>query len=135
MVKIKYILLLLCLVILGCGKDNDDELPNVDSDIVGKWQLEATRISPGGIVDWSNIANGEIYDFLDNGTFQLSNSKECDMTSIGTYSLKEDNLALEFLCDSETRKPNYFFWFNEGKLVLGFIGCIEGCSYRFKKIN
>ncbi|EAR01714.1 hypothetical protein FB2170_14338 [Maribacter sp. HTCC2170] len=120
---------------LACSSDKDINDVEIDYEIIGQWQLDATKISPGGIVDWSSVTNGEIYDFKSNGTFELSNTKQCSEVIIGTFSIKDDQLSFQYLCDSEQRNPSYNMWFEDGKLTLGFIGCIEECSYRYRPLN
>jgi len=130
----KYMPTILFVLFLGCA---DDDLSNnqVDHDIVGQWQLEATKISPGGIVDWSNVTNGEIYEFKTEGTIVLSKWDACKGPISGTFAVYEDKLFLRFSCDSTLHEPSYNIWFEEGKLILGFVGCIEECSYRFRAIK
>ncbi len=130
----KYIPTILCVLFLGCV---DDDLNNnqIDHNIVGQWQLEATKISPGGMVDWSDVTNGEIYEFKTDGTIVLSKWDACKGPIRGTFAIYEDKLFLSFPCDSTLYEPSYHIWFEEGKLILGFVGCIEECSYRFKAIK
>jgi len=129
----KYILPILLLFVLGCTDDDlNDKL--ADHDIIGEWQLEATKISPGGIVDWSNVTNGEIYKFKSDGTLVLSRWDNCKAPINGAFAIDEDKLFLRFSCASTLHEPSYFIWFEESKLILGFVGCIEECSYRFRSI-
>lgn len=122
----------LFVLFLGCTSDHDD---TVDHGIVGKWQLEATKISPGSIVDWSSVTNGEIYDFDSDGFFELSGSKQCNVPVGGTFTILKNRLSLQYNCNSQHRDLNYNWWFEDGKLILGFVGCIEECSYRFKRLD
>lgn len=125
---------ILFVLFLGC---TDDDLINHqnDHDIIGKWQLEATKISLGGIVDWSNVTDGEIYDFKADGTLILSKWDACKGPINGTFLFEGDKLFLRFLCNSQLYEPSYNIWFEEDKLILGFIGCIEECSYRFRPLD
>lgn len=129
----KYILPILFLLFSGCSEDKD-LIYQIDDEIIGKWQLEATKISPGGIVDWSDVTNGEIYDFKSDGTLELSKLEGCKSPVAGTFTIVEDMLFLTYSCNSQMFEPTYFFRFEDGKLILGFIGCIEECSYRYKSI-
>jgi hypothetical protein len=130
----KYILSVLFVFVLGCS-DDDLNSKQIDHDIIGKWQMEATKISPGGIVDWSEVTNGEIYELKTDGTLLLSKWDSCKGPISGTFAIDEDKLFLKFSCDSTLYEPNYFIWFEEEKLILGFVGCIEECSYRFRSIK
>jgi len=130
----KYIPTILFVLFLGCVDDdlNSNQINNV---ITGKWQLEATKISPGGIVEWSNVTNGEIYEFKTDGAIVLSKWDACKGPISGTFAIEEDKLFLEFSCNSQLYEPSYYIWFEEDKLILGFMGCIEECSYRFRAIK
>ena len=130
----RYLFPFLFVMLLGC---TDDDLigDDVVHDIIGKWQLEATKISPGGIVDWTFVDDGVVYEFSKDGTLQLSKWEGCKAPVNGTFAIGEERLYLRFLCNSELYEPVYLISFEESKLILGFLGCIEECSYRFKKID
>ena len=130
----KYIYPVLFILFFGCKADVDIMIEAIDHPIIGKWQLEATKISPGGIVDWTEVSNGEIQEFKSNGTFELSKSSICPKLVNGTFNIFEDQLTLEFKCDSNINVNGYYFRFNDNKLILSFIGCIEECSYRYKPL-
>jgi hypothetical protein len=130
----KYVFPFLFLLLFGCA---DDDLidKEINHDIIGMWQLEATKISPGGIVDWTLLDNGEVYGFSKDGTFELSKWEGCKSPVLGTFAVTEERLYLRFSCNSELIEPIYRISFDGNKLILGFIGCIEECSYRFKPLN
>jgi len=130
----KYIPTIIFVLFLGCT-DDDLSSNQTDHEIIGKWQLEATKISPGGLVDWSDVTNGEIYEFKTDGKIILSKWDVCKGPINGTFFIDEDKLFLRFSCNSQSYEPNYNIWFEDGKLILGFIGCIEECSYRFKPLE
>lgn len=129
----KYIPTIFFVLFLGCIDDdlNDNQIHN---NILGKWQLEATKISPGGIVDWSYVTDGEQYEFKIDGTIVLSKWEGCKGPINGTFTLDGDQLLLKFSCDETLYEPGYLIWFEDDKLILGFVGCIEECSYRFSPI-
>ncbi len=123
----KYSCLFLILFSLSCSESELRTVELSGVNIIGKWQLEATKISPGGPVDWSNVTDGSIFEFKPNGFVEVSNSEN---EQIGIYKIEEDGISIRF---SETN--NYRGSLQEGKLILGFIGCIEECSFRYKRIN
>lgn len=131
----KYLLPFLILLFLGCKADNDSAFQPIEHAIIGKWQLEATKISPGGIVDWSEVNADVIYEFKPNGVLELGSWGDCKGPISGTFSIKDDKLYLKYTCNSEIFELGYYIWFEEDKLILGFIGCIEACSYRFFTLN
>jgi hypothetical protein len=129
----KYIPTIFFVLFLGCV---DDDLSDnqIHPDILGKWQLEATKISPGGMVDWSYVTEGEEYEFKANGTMILSTWETCKGPINGFFRLEEDQLFLTFRCDETLYEPGYLIWFEGDRLILGSMGCIEECSYRFRPI-
>lgn len=131
----KYVLPLLLLLFLACNADKDVVVEGIDHQIIGKWQLEATKISPGGIVDWTNVTKGPFFEFKSDSTFELSKSILCPKAVLGIFTIAEDILNLEYFCDSISSNTDYYYWFEDGKLILGFMGCIEECSYRYKPVN
>ncbi|MBD1261075.1 hypothetical protein HZY62_10785 [Maribacter polysiphoniae] len=130
----KYFFPFLFLLILGCA-DDDLKGGEIDHEIIGQWQLEATKISPGGIVDWTRVDDGAIYDFQGDGSLELSKWDGCKAPVNGTFAIAEEKLYLRFFCNSELYEPVYRILVEEKKLILGFIGCIEECSYRFKRVD
>lgn len=130
----KYFFPFLFLLFLGCS-DDDLKPGGIDYEIIGQWQLEATKISPGGIVDWTSVDDGAIYDFQEDGSLELSKWEGCKAPVNGTFAIDEEKLYLRFLCNSELYEPVYRILIEEKKLILGFLGCIEECSYRFKRID
>lgn len=130
----KNIVPFLFLFFFGCS-DDDLKSNEIDHEIIGKWQLDATKISPGGIVDWTLVENGQIYDFRADGTFDLSKWEGCKSMVSGTFAVSEERLYLKFSCSTEVNEPIYLISFDKNKLILGFVGCIEECSYRFKRLN
>ncbi len=123
----KYSCLFLILFSLSCSESELRTVQLFGVNIIGKWQLEATKISPGGPVDWSDVTDGPIIEFKPNGLAEVSNSEN---EQIGIYKIEEDGISIRF---SETN--NYRGSIQEGKLILGFIGCIEECSFRYRRIN
>ncbi|PCJ96537.1 MAG: hypothetical protein COA50_07100 [Flavobacteriaceae bacterium] len=66
----KYFFGLLCLFCFGCDTDTDvdyvidEEVALTKTSLLGEWKLEATKVSPGGPVDWSNVEDGNEYTFF-----------------------------------------------------------------------
>lgn len=135
MYRMRWIFALFTIFLFSCDRNND-RASIVNEGIIGKWQLEATKISPGGgVIDWETVSKGEVYEFSEDGSFKLSNSKSCAENITGTYAVKADKLSLTYTCGTIAQQPNFFMSFADNKLILGFIGCIEECSYRYKPIN
>lgn len=123
----KYVYLFLILFSLGCSDEEITATKLSGVNLIGKWQLEATKISPGGPVDWSTVDNGTILEFKSNGFLEQSNSED---EGTGIYRVEENNISITFSGTS-----NYIGGIQDGKLIIGFVGCIEECSFRYKRIN
>jgi hypothetical protein len=123
----KYVFLFFILFSLGCS---DDELTATELsgvNLIGKWQLEATKISPGGPVDWSNVDNGTILEFKPNSFLEQSNSEN---NGTGIYRVEENKISITF-----SGTNNFTGLIKDGKIIIGFVGCIEECSFRYRRIN
>lgn len=130
----KYLTYVFLLLILSCGKD-EDTLPTVTNELHGKWQLEATKISPGDIVEnWTMVANGPMFEFKTNGSY-TDNAKACGIVVNGIYSTTDDILTLRYHCKGDAIETNFNMNFSEGMLILSNVGCIEECSYKYRKIE
>ena len=123
----KYAYLFLILLGLSCSDDEITVTELSGVNIIGKWQLEATKISPGGPVDWSSVEDGAILEFKPTGFLERSNSND---NATGIYEIEENRISITFLGTNE-----YIGSIRDGKLIIGFIGCIEECSFRYKRIN
>ncbi len=130
--------ILFIIVVSGCKSTNK---ANTSSAIVGTWQLVEAYQSIGGPATWSAVEDGYTYTFSANGDFTSNRFSECTK---GKYSVKSNELTLNFGCDGFTKgieKP-------EGVLIEKimvesdyvfikptYIICTEGCNYKFKKIS
>ncbi|MEO0528316.1 MAG: hypothetical protein AAFZ89_13880 [Bacteroidota bacterium] len=125
-------ILFLCIACNGDGETPVTEIPSRTSLLIGNWQLEATKISPGGIVDWTTVSNGSLYTFKPDGTFSLSST---DNALSGSYSEEGNELSLRFVREGQSIRRTYFMNFVEGNLVLQYVGCIESCAERYRRVN
>ncbi|WP_228235564.1 lipocalin family protein [Allomuricauda sp. M10] len=137
-----FVALLLCLVFNSC--DNEDDLKGFDQDafpIEGTWKLTAAYISAGGPQYWTDVENGEEIEFQGNGSFSSDRYPEC---TSGNFSVDEGNLTLEYDCEGfETGTENeeglitYTLDYGKNTILLTptSIICIEGCSYKYEKVD
>ena len=115
--------------VLLCSCGNGD-LVFFETGLLGKWQLEATKISPGSPVrEWTPVSNGEVYLFSSDNTFRRTNSSD---DQSGTFAFDEEILTLR--PNGNASMQRYYVNFEGNKLILGFVGCIEECSYRYRRI-
>jgi hypothetical protein len=130
----KYLTCVFVLFFLSCGKD-EDTLPVIANELLGKWQLEATKISPGDIVEnWTTVTNGDIYEFKLNGSY-THNEKACGGIVNGIYSTKDSIISLRYHCENNAIETNLNMKFSAGNLILSNVGCIEECSYKYRKME
>ena len=130
----KYLTYVFVLFILSCGKD-EDTLPLITNELLGKWQLEATKISPGDIVEnWTMVTNGAIFEFKANGSY-THNEKACGGIVNGIFSTNAQILTLRYHCENNSIETNFNMNFSEGDLILSNVGCIEECSYKYRKME
>lgn len=136
----KLILLFIILLHVSCNSDNEIK----DKSLVGTWKLSEANIGDGGIgTKWVAIKSSDsyTYTFKSDGTFTSTRFNDC---RCGKYSLSTDLLTLDFDCPDFTsgiESPSGTYIENykqeNGKMILSptYLSCIEGCLYKFKKIN
>ena len=134
------ILSLLSIILVGCS--NNDENIDTDKSIVGNWKLIEIYIDPGdGSGNWNPVEDGYTYNFSENGEFTSTRFSEC---STGEYSIDSNQLTLEFDCNGFTagiEEPegtfieDYFFESNTVIFVPIYLNCIEGCGWKFEKVE
>jgi len=130
----KHLTYVFILFLFSCGKD-EDTLPKITNELLGKWQLEATKISPGDIVEnWTTVSNGPMFEFKDNGSY-THNEKACGGTVNGIYSTGNSVLTLRYHCDNHAIETNFNMNLSEDQLILSNVGCIEECSYKYRKME
>lgn len=137
----KNLILIFSMLITFVNCANDDINKQEDS-IIGAWKLMETYIGDGGSnPKWTTVTDGYIYTFNSDGSFTSNRFSEC---SKGVYSLLADNLTLDYECDGfttgiETPEGTFIekFIFEKESLILTptYLTCIEGCDYKFKKIE
>ena len=101
--------------------------------MVGVWQLQASRISPGGPVDWTEVTNGNHFTFELDGNFRYTNFNT-DEAIQGTYRLTDSTLTLTTQ-EAEHPSGTYFLNLGEAQMILQNIRCIESCSLRYGRIE
>lgn len=127
----KHFVFAIALLFLLC-ENNSLEAVDTSSGLIGVWQLNATKISPGGpVAEWTIVENGQIYQFGTDGAYSLTNVENNDS---GFFKLEDAILTLTSNQDDITAQQFYVSK-ADGNLILGFVGCIEECSFRYKKIE
>ena len=139
-IKLSLLMILSLAFFTSCN--NDDENTGEDNSIVGTWKLIEIYNDPGdGAGSWNSVDNGYLYKFFENGQFTSTRFSEC---SSGSYSMNSTELTLDFDCDGFTTGiedpegtfvENYTFESNRIIFVPTYLNCIEGCGWKFEKIN
>lgn len=131
----------LVLTMFGCSND-DNESPLQEKSIIGTWKLiEIYNDSGDGNGRWNSVEDGYTYNFSANGEFTSTRFSECGN---GNYSIVSNELSLDFDCEGFTagiENPDgifiELFTFESNYVILTptYLTCIEGCGWKFKKIN
>lgn len=128
---------LLIITLFGCG--NNVNTIN-EHQIVGSWKLVEANISAGGPQYWQEIENGEEFEFLSNGNFSSNKYAEC---TGGEFSIKSNELRLIYDCngfnppiENSEGVVTYEITFASDYFILTptSVICVEGCSYKYKKV-
>ncbi len=124
--------------LLSCSKD---EAKN-ENTLIGTWQLVETIIIDQELNPvWVPVEAGYTYTFYENGRFNSSRFIEC---STGNYSTGSGLLILNYDCEgftTEIESPAGTFKemlkFESDQMILTptYLSCIEGCGYKFAKIE
>lgn len=130
----KIFLLLITFLSISCN--SDDSPPN--NSLFGTWQL--VGIYGGFPSEWESINNGYVITLNEDGRF-TSTKFYCET---GTFTYTTDSFTLVYDCPDFTAgfedPPGVFtekYWLENGKLFLRpeYLGCVEGCTYQFKRIE
>tara|TARA_R110002049_G_scaffold308623_1_gene513176 strand:- start:549 stop:974 length:426 start_codon:yes stop_codon:yes gene_type:complete len=136
--KISYLAVFI-FFILGCT--SNEQKANEDNFIYGKWKLVKAYISAGGPQYWVDVEDGGEYVFFSDRTFTSKSFLDC---TNGDFEIESNELNLMYDCQeikNQFQDSNgilsYDFSFKENFLLLTptTLRCIEGCSYKFKRIS
>lgn len=128
-------------VFFGCEKEERTETEPITS-IIGTWQLIEIYSDPGdGSGGWNSVENGYKYTFSSNNKFKSDRFSEC---TNGEYNIDSNQLILNYDCEGFTtgiENPQGTFIeeisFTASNMILRptYLGCIEGCGWKFKKLQ
>lgn len=138
--RTKILLLSMLLSLTSC---RDDDTKSQETSILGTWKLIETYGSNGGTnPQWTTVNNGYTYTFNNDGTF--SSTRFIGECTTGTYIMSSNSITLDFDCagfDTGIESPagtfveNYGFENENIILTPSYMDCIEGCGYKFEKIE
>lgn len=137
----KSIILILSILfsLTGCSEKETNQQEN---SIYGTWQLIEIYQSDGGSSpQWTTVDESYIYTFNNDGTFSSTRFTEC---TSGTYEISNNSITLNYSCvgfDTGMENPPGTFIesyiFKNANLILTpfYLNCIEGCDYKFEKVE
>ncbi len=133
--------LLTCLYILSmfsCEKSSmQNESPDAVRALLGSWQQVSYQYSIGGPMLSEDVKNGEILRFNADLTFSIINL-ESDSDVTGTYRFRNDTLTRIYDADAEKINDILKTVIVQDELTLIPVGpqiCIEGCAFKYRKID
>ncbi|WP_343485893.1 lipocalin family protein [Allomuricauda sp. d1] len=141
MVKALYRFFVLLFVVTACSDDSETllDLPLESRNLVGTWQLNGYKISAGGPLpdDFTNIESATRYIFELDGSYTFIEEIGNNPLHEGTFRFIENELVLE---PSEGGVDRYSFYIelSRNTMILsptGPIICIEGCLYRYQRVD
>ena len=122
------ILVLVVISLLGCSKNDENDIITNDS-IIGQWQL-IERFDGGSLEPIQNIENGEIIFFKSD--FLYSNS---NYPCTGNYLMNNDNIVEITVSCVSSENLLYTYDFENGYLLFNSYPstCDEGCYDKYKR--
>ena len=145
MMRCIQILVLVVISLLGCSKNDENDIITNDS-IIGQWQLIEQWLGDisSDSVEWGEVVNGYTMTFLNDGLYSSNEFTVCQNNlNSGSYSLSgSESIRLvetSFLCESSNDFLTRVYIYNfEGEFLMispHSNPCPEGCSFKFKRIN
>jgi hypothetical protein len=134
MKKTIFTVIVVMLVFASCKKETATP---IDFRLIGKWIYKERGFSIGGPMIWSDATPAnQVIEFKKDGTF-ISASNFLDGAK---FYEKLDSATLKFTLTSNPAgyiKMGYLIDSISGKLLFWPVEprCIEGCGYRFVKMN
>lgn len=128
--------------IASCNSNSDDIVFAKRDNILGKWQLFETCISPGDACVLRKVKDGVIIEFKANGEYLVSNANEADgaFECGGKYQVIEiqtnpTQQAIEFRPSCNKALWTHRLVFNENNTININPLCIEECRYTYKPVD
>lgn len=132
------------LILFSCSEDDTEnlkELPLIVQNLSGTWQLNGSKISSGGPLPdkFTTIENGEIFLFELDMTYELRNGLNQNLISAGEFTITNNDLVLT-PNQGDMIEPYSFYVdvINDSEIIwspAGSVICIEGCLYRYIKLE
>jgi|GEM_PF-5219357 len=109
---------------------------------VGSWQLSETRISPGILVDWEKVNSGPVLTFKDSSSYEINGDKSLFWPNVPTSKngtaglINRFRSTVMYLLPANSQDTAFFgLRISKDTLELAGISCVEGCGYRFRKVE
>ncbi|KYG84280.1 hypothetical protein AWW67_03990 [Roseivirga seohaensis] len=121
-------------ILLLLGSCGENDIDNTYTDYIkGTWQLVEIYSSNGGAGQWSSVADGYTYTFLEDNIV-IADKFECE----GTYQFSDDGrLTITFSCPDNQFNLTYKIESKDNLMVLtpDPSPCDEGCAEKFKRVT
>lgn len=122
---------IICLTVCACKK-SATAIQN--EGLIGKWQLTEYFISPGDAGAWHDAEGIHTIEFKTNGAF--ISSDEAYNGAIGFVQVDSVRIRLVLPTQVTAEIECYFqLQDNNQTLILSPVGCIEGCSNKYKAVQ
>lgn len=117
--------------LMYCSEEHTPSSPS----ITGQWKLVEQKIGIAGPGEWKEVSDGDTFEFKTDGSFEKSFHPNC---TTGTFEVIGDTLRLHYDCPEYDVTWDYSFRdFSNTSFTLSPITvmCIEGCQFRYQRIN
>ncbi len=127
MKNIFYLVFVFTIVFTSCdSKGTNDE----NGEVISQWELIETRISPGGIVEFTPTEEEEIIEFL--ADFKVRNSNGwCGDPDKSTVSYSGEGEIFPECPNGGT----LLFEIEGDIMIMRGSTCIESCDYKYKRTD
>lgn len=128
-----FVLSAFCLFLFSSCSKNSCDMDN--QSLIGKWQLIEQNISNGGPSKWESVNDGKRFSLFEDGTYEgIKFFTDCDM---GSYGSTATELLLMPNCNDGSEDFMYSITRDCDQLILRplTVLCIEGCAFRYERIN
>ncbi|HSI69818.1 MAG TPA: lipocalin family protein [Gillisia sp.] len=123
-------------LLISCGKSDDI---NIDSPVIGKWQLKELYIDPGdGSGEFGEVESDKTIEFFSNGKVTSNGSlcrvsADANVPTSGTFSISTFTIYSPGCFNGEIPFMDIFFRL-EGDYLKINKPCFEGCAEIYSRL-
>ncbi len=127
--RIYFLTLGLILALTSSCKKNNQPIKLQNGDIIGKWYIAETMISPGNEVPWTKVP----FNIDSNYVNFTANNFNGPVFHSGVYKII-DSIRME-LNTPNLGKSIYYYRLKKDTLIMNYSGCTEACALKFFKVH